>query len=79
MSETPLNSWERMAVRLVELVKDNKELHDALVRAVNASADIQESRADHHRALAEYKRLVTDKAKAYAKAAKRATKDGNRA
>ncbi len=64
-------SWERIASRLVELVTNDPELHDAVVRAINASADVQESKAEHNRALAEYKRLVTDKAKAYAEATKK--------
>ncbi len=72
MSENnKLNSWGRVAVRLTELVTNDPELHDAVVRAINASADVQESKAEHNRALAEYKRLVTNKAKAYAKAVKR--------
>ncbi len=66
-----LTSWERVAVRLTELVTNDPELHDAVVRAINATADVQESKAEHNRALAEYKRLVTDKAKAYAQAVKR--------
>ncbi len=70
---------EEILKRLTELVTNDPELHDAVVRAINASADVQESKAEHNRALAEYKRLVTDMAKAYAKAAKRATKNGNRA
>ncbi len=74
-----MDSWTDIAVRLVELVKDDKELHDAVVRAINASADVQESKAEHNRALAEYKRLVTDKAKEYARVAKLEAKKRNRA
>ncbi len=71
MSENnKLTSWERIAVRLTELVTNDPELHDAVVRAINASADVQEAKAEHNRALAEYKRLVTDKAKEYARVAK---------
>ncbi len=80
MSENnKLTSWERIAVRLVALVTNDPELHDATVRAINASADVQESKAEHNRALAEYKRLVTDKAKEYARVAKLEAKKRNRA
>ncbi len=73
------DTMEGILVRLVELVRDDKELHDAVVRAINASADVHESKAEHNRALAEYKRLVTDKAKEYARVAKLEAKKRNRA
>ncbi len=74
-----LTSWERIAVRLTELVTNDPELHGAVVRAINAAADVHESKAEHNRALAEYKRLVTDKAKEYARVAKLEAKKRNRA
>lgn len=60
MSEE-LSTWERMAVRLVELVTDDPELHDAVVHAIEASAQHQEARAEHSLALAERKRLENEK------------------
>ncbi len=72
MSENnKLNSWERLAVRLTELVTNDPELHTAVVRAINASASVHEAKAEHNWALAKYKRLVTDKAKEYARAKKK--------
>ncbi len=64
-----MDSWTDIAVRLVELVKDDEELHDAVVRAINASALRQEAQAAHMAQLAAYKKMQVE----------RATKNSNRA
>ncbi len=64
-----MDSWNDIAARLVELVKDDEELHDAVVRAINASALRQEAQAAHIAQLAAYKKMQVE----------RASKNGTRA
>ncbi len=58
-----MDSWTDIAVRLVELVKDDEELHDAVVRAINASALRQEAQAAHMAQLAAYKKMQVERAR----------------
>ncbi len=64
-----IDSIEEILSRLVVLVKEDKPLHDAIVRAINAGALRQEAQAAHMAQLAAYKK----------KQVERATKDGHRA
>ncbi len=47
-------SWiDRIMGRLVDLVKEDRELHDAVVEAIQAHAHFSVAAADHEHALAE--------------------------
>ncbi len=58
-----MDSWTDIAVRLVELVKDDTELHHAVVRAINASALRQEAHVAHIAQLAAYKKIQVNRAR----------------
>lgn len=50
MSDDP---WEDMVTRIVQLLKDDEELHTAFIAVLGAHANAEEARAEHERALAE--------------------------
>ena len=58
MGQLP-NSVDGILSRLIELVKDDEELHNAVVRAINAYGHHQEAMADHKHSLAA---LATERA-----------------
>ncbi len=71
MSETKLpKSVDGLLTRLIELVKEDEQLHDAVVGAVTSYAHHQEAMADHKHSLASL---------ALVKARKVEAKNGNRA
>ncbi len=51
MSDLP-PSIDGVLARLIELVKDDEKLHDAVVGAINAYGHHQEAMADHKHSLA---------------------------
>ena len=46
-------AWEEFITRFVQLLKDDEELHTAVIHLLGAHAQAEEARADHERALAE--------------------------
>lgn len=48
-----MDPWEAFVTRLVELLKEDEELHTAFIGVLGAHAQAEEARADHERALAE--------------------------
>lgn len=44
--------WKEFVTRFVELLKEDEELHTAVIGLLGAHAQAEEARADHERALA---------------------------